>query len=197
MITGSLGNLAGTGVTARSWPGRFLFRTGSYMTQQIHPASTDDYCQCLTCNLVRARRADLLHAPIKPNREERRRLEAENRTWPVELRQIPKSEWPPSRLPESKRPNEAWRSRDFLVSVYYQQDGVARLSINKTSFTGDRFDDGISWDDLQRLKRECGRGDQDAVEIFPADKDIVNVANMRHLFVLPEPFSLTWRKTKA
>lgn len=37
--------------------------------------------------------------------------------------------------------------------------------------------------DLQRLKRECGRGDLDAVEVYPRDCDVVNVANMRHLFV--------------
>jgi hypothetical protein len=37
------------------------------------------------------------------------------------------------------------------------------------------------------------RGDKDAVEIYPADKDIVNVANMRHLIVLPAPFPYTWR----
>lgn len=165
------------------------------MTQQIHPKDADDYCQCLTCNLVRARRTDLLRFdPTKPNRALRRAIVAENRTWPKELRQVPKEEWPPSSLPESKRPNEAWRSRDFLCSVYYLANGIERLSINRTSHNGERFDDGISWDDLQRLKRECGRGDKDAVEIFPADKDIVNVANMRHLFVLPEPFGLTWRK---
>lgn len=164
------------------------------MTQQIPPANGDDYCQCLTCKMIAARRTDLPDSAPKFNRKARRGLKVENREWPKELRQIPKGEWPASSLPEEKRPNEAWRSRDFLLSVYYRSDGIERLSVNRTSHNGERFDNGISWDDLQRLKRECGRGDMDAVEIFPADKDIVNVANMRHLWVFKQPFILTWRK---
>jgi hypothetical protein len=45
-----------------------------------------------------------------------------------------------------------------------------------------------------QLKRECGRGDRDAVEVYPADRDIVNVANMRRLFFPPEPLAFKWRR---
>ena len=34
-----------------------------------------------------------------------------------------------------------------------------------------------------RIKTECGRGDLEAVEIFPRREDEVNVANLRHLWV--------------
>jgi hypothetical protein len=43
------------------------------------------------------------------------------------------------------------------------------------------------------LKRECGRGDLDALEVYPVDPDIVNVANMRHLFFPPTPLSFKWK----
>lgn len=162
-----------------------------------HMSAADTGCNCLTCNLIRSGNNSLLRGEFKPNRKDRRALEAQSRTYPVNLVQIPKGDWPPSSLPEDKRPSEAWRSREFLVSVYYKENGVERLSVNRTSHNGESWEEGISWDDLQRLKSECGRGDRDAVEIYPADKDLVNVANMRHIFVLPEPFHLTWRGKKS
>lgn len=47
--------------------------------------------------------------------------------------------------------------------------------------------DGIPWDDLQVMKRLAGYGDDYAIEVYPADRDIVNDANIRHLWVLPYP----------
>jgi hypothetical protein len=55
-----------------------------------------------------------------------------------------------------------------------------------------RFVDGIAWEDLQRLKAEIGKGDYCAVEIYPRDRDLVNVANMRHLWLLPEVPGYCW-----
>lgn len=149
-------------------------------------------CQCLTCMLVRDKRSELLRGPGSATRSQRKQLERDNKQWPVELRLWPENQWPPVSN-RTRAPDELWRSRDFLVQIYKENDDVERLSVIRTKVEGDRFVDGISWEDLQRLKRECGRGDRDAVEIFPADKDIVNVANMRHLWVLPYPFDLAWR----
>jgi hypothetical protein len=74
-------------------------------------------------------------------------------------------------------------------------NGAERLTICRTTVdpSAARWLEGIGWDDLQRLKRECGRGERWAVEIFPADSEVVNVANMRHLWVLPEAPSFAWR----
>jgi hypothetical protein len=128
-------------------------------------------------------------------RQQRRALEAENAKWPERLRQVPRADWPQSVVPPSRQPTEVWRSRDFLVQVFAETaEGIERLSILRTQHDGSRFIDGIGWDDLQRLKNQCGRGDRDAVEIYPADRDVVNVANMRHLFVFVTPFPLAWRK---
>jgi hypothetical protein len=97
-------------------------------------------------------------------------------------------------LPASAQPIEAWRSRGFLLQVFREIDGVQRLSVCRTSHNGHSWDENITWDDLQRLKAECGRGDRMAVEIYPADRHVVNVANMRHLWVLPEPLSFAWSR---
>ncbi len=131
------------------------------------------------------------------NRAQRREMEAElareNARWPAELVPVPRIEWP-ERYPATLL--EAWRSRDWLVQVH-QDGGAVRLSVCRAAFEprGERWADGITWDDLQRLKRECGRGHLDAVEIYPADRDVVNVANMRHLWLVERaalPFA--WRK---
>ena len=133
------------------------------------------------------------NSSLNPTHAQRQALKAENRRWPNELRRIPQSEWPP-RLPP--RIAEVWRSRGFLVQVFVAPDGVERLSVCRTSVraANDRWDDLISWDDLQRLKAECGRGSKAAVEIFPPDNAVVNAANLRHLWVLPEPPPFMWRR---
>lgn len=130
---------------------------------------------------------------IYATRAQRRQLERENAKLPVKLQELPRHEWPDP----TSRQLSVWRSRDYLVQVF-PGDGApvtARLSINRTTLTGNRWDDNIPWDDLQRLKAECGFGSSDAVEVYPADKDVVNVANMRHLWVLTGPLPFAWRST--
>lgn len=132
-------------------------------------------------------------------RAARRALEADNRRWPVHLVRMPRDEWPPSSLPVDREPLEAWRSRDFLVQVYPGPDGIERLSVSRTHLdgTGWQWKADITWDDLQRLKSECGRGAKDALELYPGDRDVVNVANMRHLWVMPGPVAFAWRTRRA
>jgi hypothetical protein len=47
-----------------------------------------------------------------------------------------------------------------------------------------------SWIDLQRIKNELVGSDRTAVEVFPAEDDLVDQANLYHLWVLPEGFKL-------
>lgn len=109
-----------------------------------------------------------------------RDLQRENRSYPEHLVEVPV---PP--CPFKVKCVRAWRSRDFLVQQY-DENGRIRLSINRTAIDIDAKDykDGISWDDLQRLKRESGYGDYDAVEVYPKDKDMVYDANLRHLWII-------------
>lgn len=130
--------------------------------------------------------------PISTTREQRRQLARDNAKQPIELQEVPREQWPN----QSATHLRVFRSRDFLVQEFAENPPAAvRLSVCRTVMAGDRWQDGITWDDLQRLKRECGYGDHDAVEVFPADADVVNVANMRHLFVLADEIPYAWRKS--
>jgi hypothetical protein len=127
---------------------------------------------------------------MTPNRQQRRLLEKDNAKWTLTLKPVPRSEWPDHPRP----PKEVWRSRDYLVQVYAEGAEIERMSVSSTKLQGERWADGITWDELMSLKRQCGRGDRDALEVYPADKDVVNVANMRHLWLPPEPVAFAWRK---
>jgi hypothetical protein len=124
----------------------------------------------------------------------RRALERENARWSNFLTLIPESDWTEDMRAAQRRPVEAWRSRHFALMVYPEANGVERLSICRAAIAGDRWQDGIAWDDLMELKRQCGRGEKCAVEILPPDHEIVNVANMRHLWVLPYSPPFMWSK---
>jgi hypothetical protein len=105
---------------------------------------------------------------------------------------------PTTRPPDSVF-RRALRNRHFLVQEYgpepHQVDHVlVRLSINR-AVLDDRggWLDGITWDELQRIKAAVGYGDHDALEVYPRDSKLVNVANIRHLWVMREqPLSWTW-----
>lgn len=127
-------------------------------------------------------------------------MEIENAKRPIELELLDPATWvhrfdgaPPDMIPL-----KVWRSRGFLVQAHVAKPpAVCRLSINRTALQGGRWVDGITWDDLQRLKREAGYGSHDAIEIYPADVDVVNVANIRHLWVMPpDSLPFAWRAKK-
>lgn len=85
-----------------------------------------------------------------------------------------------------KYPIKALRSQDFLVAIYETEiPGIERLSINRTVVDVDkrRWADKITWDSLQAIKTAIGYGQYHAVEVFPADDKLIDVANIRHLFV--------------
>lgn len=120
--------------------------------------------------------------PLRQARKVQQYLRAENLRHGRALERIP-----------ATRPT--WRSRDFLV-VQHAEDrpGVlCRLSINRTMVDNEgEWLEGITWNTLQRLKREAGFGEHDAVEVYPADADLVDVSNMRHLWIMAEPLAFKW-----
>lgn len=132
---------------------------------------------------------------MRTSRAERRYLAAENRKQSAVLSRVPEEQIPRenSPIPRERQPVEVWRSQEFLVQVFNAGGGIERLSVIRSRHDGENWGQDISWEDLQRLKSECGRGERDAVEIFPRDGDVVNVANMRHLWVLPGPLPFAWR----
>lgn len=111
---------------------------------------------------------------------------------PEKLTEIPREEW--GRFTQSGL-SQVWVSRKYLVQLFNEQtsNGIARLSICRTTLNSQgRWNDGLSWDELQAIKREVGYGNYYAVEVYPRDCDIVNVVNMRHLWICEFPLRIGW-----
>lgn len=45
--------------------------------------------------------------------------------------------------------------------------------------------DGITWDELQVMKNQIFGDEAIAIEIFPAESELVNFRNVRHLWLVP------------
>ena len=110
--------------------------------------------------------------------------------------EVPKEQWQKQKF-IPKNLERVFRSDDFLVQVFDEVElNITRLSINRVTRLGKRWVVGITWDELQEIKRLLGLGDKCAVEIYPPEKDVVNVANMRHLWITEPPYFM-WSKDKA
>ena len=132
---------------------------------------------------------------VNLNRHTRRAMDVQNHArFTDEMRPIPPSEWPAQSL---VTPTEVWASRRFLAQIFMERHAI-RISVCRTTLGKDgRWQDQITWDDLQRIKREIGRGEQCALEVYPAESDLVNVANMRHLWIpIANPLGIGWHQKK-
>jgi len=101
-------------------------------------------------------------------------------------------------IPEALRPVMIWRSRSYMVQLYQEATAehplMLRLSICRTKLRPDgRWEDGLTWDELNAIKQELGYGDWYGVEVFPPDAQIQNLNNYRHLWLLPEPLNIGFR----
>jgi hypothetical protein len=113
------------------------------------------------------------------------------RSWPETLEQVSREDWPEWPWGGGE-PSEVWRSRRWIVQVFSTRAGSGaeeRISVRRCDGSPD-----IGWRDLQAIKAAIGRGAAFAVEAFPSDVDVVDVANMRHLWVIPRP-AWAWRAT--
>ncbi|WP_419827695.1 DUF7694 domain-containing protein [Sphingomonas sp.] len=127
---------------------------------------------------------------MRPAAAQLREMRRLNMSYPAHLTPVPRAEWPrdPAEFQGGAPRVGLYRSRTHLVQVFAEPGGVLRLSVNRTEWDERRrrFREDISWDDLQRLKAEVGYPDCAAVEVYPPAMRVVNVANMRHLWVLPD-----------
>jgi hypothetical protein len=133
---------------------------------------------------------------FKPTRAQVREMERENRRWPEQLQAVPKAQWPFDPFEHAERV-AMYRSRRFLVQIF-SESGFIRLTISRTEWdpSANAFRDGIRWEDLQRLKAEAGYPDAWAVEVFPPEIEIINVAPMRHLWILAEAPAFGWHRDR-
>ncbi|HYX39940.1 MAG TPA: hypothetical protein VE954_43140 [Oligoflexus sp.] len=79
---------------------------------------------------------------------------------------------------------EIWCSRSYLVQIFHLNSQWECIAIIRNAFDGHftRYLDGITWDKIQELKAQCGRGEFEAMELFPADADVQDVSH-RYIWV--------------
>lgn len=133
--------------------------------------------------MVKAAREEAAKRPVQLTEISRERIEAT----------YPNAKHPPTRV---------WQSRKYLVQMFDEAPflgvDVRRITVCRVTLGADgRWEDGLSWDELQDIKREIGYGNWYGVEIYPRDRDVVNVANMRHVWLLSTPLELGWFKSTA
>jgi len=85
----------------------------------------------------------------------------------------------------------------FFVQVY---ENPTRITVSKNkhkmSIRGPIWEDGITWDQLQDIKDSIGYADKWFVELYPPIDEVVNVANMRHLWLIDAPKDYGWDKRR-
>ncbi len=130
--------------------------------------------------------------PREQRRAAAKYLAKEAQKYPAHLIDVPREAWPQSGETTRIR---LLRSREYLVQVYQEPAPCfARLSISRTCLASNGgWQQDIPWEDLQRLKNEAGYSEFDAVEVYPRKGDVINVANMRHLFVMAGSLEFAWR----
>lgn len=90
-----------------------------------------------------------------------------------------------------------YRSKNFIAQIYSEKNAV-RISVVRTKLKDDGgFEEKITWEELMWIKDKLGYGNYDAVEILPKNSDVVNVANMRHIWIPDQNlFGFIWRNEK-
>lgn len=117
-----------------------------------------------------------------------------NAAFSEKMVEIPRGSWPLIDKTGKATAEAVFRSRSFLV-VLWREDDHLRLSINRTLLSKTRlghFEDGITFDEIQKIKSEVGFGDFTGLEVYPRDSDLIDVANMRHIWLFKEPPSFAW-----
>lgn len=111
-----------------------------------------------------------------------------------------------STVSSGNRPERAYvdKSRGWVVQVYSNKtplcdgtpwEGTLCVSIkhsgarNLTQYDNKSKDIPITWDEIQAIKDHFWPN-RIAIEVYPRNEDIVNVANMRWIWVLPESANL-------
>ena len=126
----------------------------------------------------------------------------QNRVYGREMVEVPPSEWPPI-FAITCRVVNVWRSRDYLAVLYREPSGQLRLSVNSTRRNPQGgWKDGITWDELWRIKNECLGSEVWCAEAYPAESCLVCDCNIRHLFVMDGRPEWAWdlrdrRESKA
>jgi hypothetical protein len=127
------------------------------------------------------------------NRADRRAMESHRRKLQIPavggaFVEIPRSGWPTEIEPPIGM-TRLFKNARLLVFFCDRPGGLQLMMVQRIDGR-----DGLTWDELYETKNVLGFADFEAVEIYPRVDMLVNVANMRHLWLLPNgrtmPFGL-------
>ena len=109
----------------------------------------------------------------------------------MKIREIPKLLWQYKiRGKYDENLIKVFKGNGFCVQVR-QHGECIRLSINRIKhFIVDgkpQWEDKITWDELQDIKNQCGYEDKWLCEYYPPEDKVINVANIRHLWLMDKP----------
>lgn len=101
------------------------------------------------------------------------------------FREVPRAEWWVSDVPRPDRLT-AYHNQDFIVQSFQVAGGIIRLAINRNQriLSPWVWQDGIAWSQIRAIKQSLGYGDKCGVEIYPPEQHILNIVNVRHLWLL-------------
>lgn len=90
---------------------------------------------------------------------------------------------------------KAYVSKRYFVQLYQEDNKPLRISIirNKVNVSME-WEDNLTWEEIQGIKDDIGFKNYDCVEVYPAHDNIVNVANMRHIWVMDKLLPFSWKK---
>ena len=122
---------------------------------------------------------------------------ADTRARATYARQLARGPWEPLRRKDLKPEERAWPERfgnfveAFLNNIVSVQVYLRDTPWGFVRHLAVRRHDGkevAGWDLLQRVKNEVVGPDWLALEVYPAEADVLDQAPMRHLFVVPSGF---------
>lgn len=94
----------------------------------------------------------------------------------------------PVQYPSLRNVEAVFKNNVYIVQLIYhatEWGTVERLMVRRNDAAPVR-----SWQELQRIKNELCGEHRTAVEVFPAQGELVDSANIYHLWVLPDGFEL-------
>lgn len=96
---------------------------------------------------------------------------------------------------DQEKNTECWMNGIYQINVYRNQDANHMVHTeelkDKCGYISIKRRDKRplnSWQDVQTIKNRLFGIEREAIQIFPAESRMVNLANQYHLFVMPEDF---------